>query len=285
MGRSFQFKFFAIGIAYCIVWGILYLILALNGWQGENCGCNPINPCFCEQIVMDALIREKSQTWSNLALVFSGLGILFWLDQNKNKSSPQNRQNPMTRPTLYPILYGFLTINIGIGSLWFHGSLLRYAGFMDTFAMNMYIIFILYYLFIRLTQKSEKIFLLLYIPTVLAVGVAEWLINNGWVSVWIFSTLAGIGIAIESISLILMYKSKKHLKWITRDWKWFAAGVGSFFISFLIWNLSLPDMVLCNPYTWIQGHSFWHVGVALSTFFLYLYVRSEKVDEKIEHFS
>lgn len=278
MGNDFRFKyFFALGIGYCVIWGAFFLIMGINGWQGELGGCTSINPCFCEEIIMNALVREKSQTWSNLALIFSGLGILFWLDRSKkNPLTSLSNQNPMVEPSFYSILYGFLTINIGVGSFWFHGSLLRYAEFMDTFAMNMYIIFILYYLLIRLIKKSEKFFLLLYIPTVVVVGIAEWFINSGWISVWIFSTLAGIGMSVESISLILMYKSKKHLKWIIREWKWFVAGIGSFFLSFLIWNLSLPGSVLCNPYTWLQGHSFWHVGVAASTFLLYLYVRSER---------
>lgn len=275
MGKSFRYSFFTIGIGYCVIWGILFLIMAINGWQGDPSLCITEGQCFCEEIIMSALIREKSQTWSNLALVLSGLIILFLGDKSTQK--PINApHNPMTHSTLYSVMYGFLTINIGIGSFWFHGSLLRYAEFMDTFAMNAYIIFLLYYLLIRLMKKSEKVFLLLYIPTVIIDGVIEWIIKSGGVSVWIFSILAGIGMVVESISLILMYKSKKYLKTFTRDWRWFAAGIGSFGVSFLIWNLSLPGSILCNPYTWLQGHSFWHIGVAASTFFLYLYVRSER---------
>jgi len=281
MVRTFRLRYFVLGIGYCVIWGILFFIMGLNGWQGKISDCNPTSPCFCETIIMDAIIREKSQTWSNLALILSGLGILFWLDRRDTESYPKNHQNPMTSRTLYSVLYGFLVINIGIGSFWFHGSMLRYAGFMDTFAMNMYVIFFLYYNLIRLTRKSDRLFLVLYIPTILIVGIVEWFVNNGWISVLIFSILAGIAMASESIVQILMHKSKKHFTWISRDWRWFVAGIGSFFLSFLIWNLSLPGKILCFPDTWIQGHSFWHIGVALSTFFLYLYIRSEKVDENL----
>ncbi len=251
--------------------------MGLQGWRGDLGGCTPILPCFCEQIIMDAIIREESQTWSNLGLILSGLGILLWMDISSKEPSTELSQNPMTHPTLYSVLYGMLTINIGIGSFWFHGSLLRYAEFMDTFAMNMYIIFLLYYILIRLTRKSQKLFLLLYIPSIIIFGVIEWVINNGTISVWIFSVFAGIAITAESISLTLIFKSKRNLKWITREWKWFSMGVGVFFLSFLIWNVSLPGNCLCNPNTWIQGHSFWHLGVAASTFFLFVYCRSEKI--------
>ncbi len=280
MGFLSRYKFFLIGLVYVTLWGILFIIMALNGWQGELGGCTPSNPCFCEPIVMNLLIREKSQTWSNLGLVISGLAILLSIDLKKNQEIPQTQQNPMKHPSLYSILYGFLTINIGVGSFWFHGSLLRYAEFMDTFSMNMYIIFLLYYIIIRLTRKSEKLFLILYLPTVVIIGIIEWIIHDGWISVYIFSSLAGIALIIETISLILIYKSKNSLNWITRDWKWFVAGIVSFFFSFLIWNLSLPGAVLCYPDTWIQGHSFWHIGVAAATFFLYKYVRSEKQVKK-----
>jgi hypothetical protein len=75
MKSPFRFKFFTIGVAYCVVWGVLFLIMALNGWQGEPGLCITAGPCFCEEIIMSAIIREKSQTWSNLALVLSGLTI------------------------------------------------------------------------------------------------------------------------------------------------------------------------------------------------------------------
>jgi hypothetical protein len=146
---------------------------------------------------------------------------------------------------------------------------------MDTFAMNMYIVFLLYYIVVRLTRKSGKIFLAFYIPTVILLGIVEWVLNSGLISTYIFSMLAGISIFVECICLIITYTSKKYLKWMKRDWKWFIAGIGSFFLSFLIWNLSLPGCVLCYPNTWFQGHSFWHLGVATSTFFLYVYMRSE----------
>jgi len=277
MGNFSRMRWVAIGLGYCILWGILYLIMGLQGWKGELGGCTLAEPCFCENIVMNALIREKSQTWSNLGLILSGLGILFWIGKFPNESSSKTHQNPMTHPTLYSVLYGMLTINIGIGSFWFHGSLLRYAEFMDTFAMNLYITFFLYYNLVRLTKKSERIFLFLFLPTAVSVGITEWIVNDARISVWIFSIFAGIGMAWEAIIQILMHTSKNHLYWIYRDWKWFVIGIGSFFLSFLIWNLSLPGAALCNPNTWIQGHSFWHLGVAVSTFSLYIYTRSEKM--------
>ncbi len=276
MGVLSRFKYFLIGILYVLILGTIFILIGLKGWQGEYGGCTPSNPCFCETIHVDAIIREPSQTWSNLALIFAGLVILLWIGSEKNQNIPQEQQNPMNQQSVYSILYGFLTFNIGIASFWFHASLLRYAEFMDTFAMNMYILFLLCYIIIRFAKKSEKLFLIVYIPLVCILGIAEWFINNGWISTYIFSIFAGIGMIIEIISLILMYKSKKYTNGISRNWKWFVAGIFSFFFSFLIWNLSLPDKILCYPDSWLQGHSFWHIGTALSTIFLYLYLRSEK---------
>ncbi len=269
-----KYQFFAVGLIFLSVWVILFLIQAFSGWPGAIGFCNVESPCFCEFIDMDAILREKRQTWSNFSLIISGLAILFLTDRARQQRNGGDLQNPMAGATQFSFMYGLLTVNIGVGSFWFHASLLRYAEFMDVYAMNLYIIFFLSYNFTRYARTSGKIFLPVYISTGVVLGIVQWNINNPNIAVMFFSILAGIAMATEFILQIMVYKYHRF-GWVNRKWLWCILGVGSFFLGFLIWNLSLPGEILCNPYSLLQGHAFWHWAVGAATFFFYLYLCSE----------
>ena len=70
---------FIVGWIYIGIGFILYFIMAIQGWEGIPSICTETAPCFCEAIDMNALVREPQNTWSNIALMISGLIILFLL--------------------------------------------------------------------------------------------------------------------------------------------------------------------------------------------------------------
>ena len=99
--------------------------------------------------------------------------------------------------------------------------------------------------------------------------------NFGLISgVDLFIILVSVAFSVEVFILLASYLLESF-KWIHRDWKWLAAGFGSFIIGFMIWIPTSPGGVLCDPYSWIQGHAFWHFLVGLATFLLYIYASSE----------
>jgi hypothetical protein len=56
---------------------------------------------------------------------------------------------------------------------------------------------------------------------------------------------------------------------------WFWAGLGSFGVAFIVWNLSRTDGVWCDPASLLQGHALWHLLTAVSVGCFYRYLRDE----------
>jgi hypothetical protein len=82
-----------------------------------------------------------------------------------------------------------------------------------------------------------------------------------------FAFFIGLGILFEILN-VYVRKLKHEIRWA-----YFA--LAALLISFAIWNVSQTGDDLCNPYSLIQGHAIWHLGDALSTFFLFRYYVSE----------
>ena len=69
--------------------------------------------------------------------------------------------------------------------------------------------------------------------------------------------------------------TKKPLN--TRTYKWYFLGMIAYFSAFAIWLTGVPDNDLCEPDSFFQAHSIWHLLSALATYFFFLHFRDEKV--------
>ena len=69
--------------------------------------------------------------------------------------------------------------------------------------------------------------------------------------------------------------TKKPLN--TRTYKWYFLGMIAYFSAFAIWLTGVPDNELCEPDSFFQAHSIWHLLSALATYFFFLHFRDEKV--------
>ena len=70
-----------------------------------------------------ALIKQPMNTWSNIGFVLAGLAMLWWIGWERATGSASGLANRMTRTAYYPAAFGFMTIFMGPGSMFFHGSL------------------------------------------------------------------------------------------------------------------------------------------------------------------
>lgn len=268
-----QIRYFMIGLCFAFITLIVFIIIGLNGWPGPFDGC--VNSmCFCEQSDSTALIAEPINTWSNLAYIFMGLLILWKVDASA-KLNPNSVENPMAIPSFYSVLYGMLVINIGLGSWLFHANMRIWGGIWDVGSMNMYMSYLLLYIFGRYFKKSTRWFGVWYI--ILNILLFLQLIYNvpaGWGTI-IFTVLVAICGLTEIFSVIWV---KKHgqLKGLWKKWQWFIWGFGLFNFGFIIWNLTNTGRPLCDPTTFWQGHMFWHIFTAIATYFFYEYFKTEK---------
>ncbi|MFX0092394.1 MAG: ceramidase domain-containing protein [Candidatus Hodarchaeota archaeon] len=267
-----EYKYFLGGLLFFAISMVIFFSLALAGWPcpPEICVIHE-NP-FCEELQIGN-IKQPISTFSNLSLVISGLVILIFL--GKTRDDKENAlDNPMAGPTFFSILYAFITIFIGVGSMMYHASLTSYGGFLDEYAMVLYMAFLIIYTIIRLAKQTEKGFITIYVPTIL---ILAYIMIAGLVSgVLIFTVMVAVAFFLE-LFLQIAIRRLKSFKWIYRDWKWLAMGFGTFLLGFIVWLFTNAGDPLCFPYSWFQGHAIWHIAVGLATYFLFIYARTEKV--------
>lgn len=229
---------------------------------------------FCEMNHMDQLIRQPSNTWSNLGFFLVGLFTLTLGIQDLKYSERKESDNFLVRYPIFSILFGVSAIYLFIGSFFYHASLTQFFQKLDQTGMCSVVVMILVFNF-------YKIYPLVHIKgqyksshaIIIAFGMAF--------NYFIYSTLYKININILFPMLIalvfltscyyLLFISKEHY---FTNYLWAAFAI--LILAGSIWILDRTSVV-CNPNSIFQGHALWHILNAVSILFIYLYYRSGTV--------
>jgi hypothetical protein len=259
-----------IGVAVAAVVALLVLLIILGtrGWPGAPDVCLAHRPdtCYCENYLRPGPIKQPANTWSNLGFIAAGLLVL----GQTGRRSGGPRANPMRAPGFYATLYGGLVVFLGPASMFFHASLRAWGGWIDLVSMMLYSSFLLVYDLVRIRGASWRVFGAIYLPLVLAQGLADALVPKS--GQLLFG--AGIGAVLVLEALIL----RGHVPGLRRQGRpWFAAALGLFAAAYGgIWLWSNTAGPLCDPDSILQGHALWHLLCAASTLCLYQYLRTEQ---------
>ena len=229
---------------------------------------------FCESNRMDQLIRQPSNTWSNLGYLLVALFMLtMWvndLKQTERKAS----DNFLVRYPIFSLTFGLSALYLFIGSFLFHASLSRFFQKMDQtgvysiaiiiLAFNLYKIFPVFR-FKGQWKSSHTLMTLLALVLNFLIFEKLWLIN--------------INILFPAIMSLVFLTSSYYLLFVSREhyftnYLWAALCV--LLLATVIWILDRTN-VACNPESMFQGHALWHLLTAASIFFIYLYYRSGTV--------
>ena len=272
-----------------------------DGWGAESESKIGFNSAFCE-LMQDGLIREPANTWSNLAYVIVGFGVLWHIGY---LGGPRN--NPMDGRSQYNILYCYSAVILGIGSFAMHATKTDWGGWLDNTGMVLFVSFPVVYNFTRILKWNDKTFLWSYLGLNILISAFIWFVGHGSyifaiLTVCWMCTEAGIRYPQKSWivfgvpALFDLVLRGGDLAWTQLIWIamafWFAQfkqieikrsyvpafwlGFGSYISAFIIWNLSLEDGLLCDPASLMQGHALWHILTACSIGFFYIYLRSEQ---------
>jgi hypothetical protein len=246
---------------------VVFFVLAALGWPGapDSCLADVPNTCWCEAIQTGALVKQPTNTWSNLGFVVSGLLILWQV--GGDRTAPPPRANPMTRATAYAIALGAIVIFLGPGSMFFHGSMTNWGGWVDTYSLSLFGSFGLLYALTRIFHWSGSLFLGLYLAVNGGVGVITWLVDG--LGTPLFAVMVAGWVITE---LVIVRWSPGGVQ---RQWPWLAAALGTFALALLIWSLSQTGRPLCDPASWFQGHGVWHLLTAVTTGCMFIYLRTE----------
>lgn len=198
----------------------MYVFFGASSWAN-----GPIESAtqFCENI-SDGLIKEPTNTLSNLTYIFVGLVILWNMPSSREKAA-----NPMLERGMYPLLFATGSMYIGIGSFAMHGTNTNWGTSMDWTGMLFFISFPVYYNLSRQYQWSDRFFMIVFFTMFLFTAILDtYAANNNYILIENFSD-----------------GRKLRLSGITRDYLW------SLYIG--VWILQEAKNLSGNRLSWMIG--------------------------------
>jgi hypothetical protein len=226
--------------------------------------CMP-NHCFCEPVV-SGLIRQPINTWTNLAFILAAAmtALVATLDLF-GKSGNQVQTNLMRSQWIYPATYAYTATLVGIGSIFYHGTMAFYGQVLDILGMYLISTFMALYNLSRAFKLKGSTFFGFY------VGIN---IILGYISTTKPELRRPIFIGILVVILASELLARKMVQ-SRMSRKMLGAALISLVIGCSAWVLDVNGF-FCMPNSWLQLHSTWHIAMAAAIGFLYLYYRSER---------
>lgn len=226
-----------------------------TSWRPATC----LPECWCEAARTGAWILEPVNAWTNLLFILAGLVFFF------KARSLTNKTNQLNSLEIFPKLYGFALVFVGLGSFFYHASQTFAGQWFDVFGMYLVSMFYISYNFYRTRFFKLNGFLIFYFSTCVLLG----LIINCYPETrrWLF----GMSILFTLIQTLWIQK-----RLAPQMNKYFLAGaVTAYGVAQTVWLLD-KNRVWCDPYAWMNGHGLWHLLTGLAAVLTYLYFQSER---------
>ena len=304
---------FFIALSASILFFLIYFILAKAGLiitLEPNLSVGDISR-WCER-VSPSIFREPINAFSNVGFMITGL-IMFWILSNEDKKT--NDFTGLTNISiLYASVVIFLGpgsfLMHGTHSYWGQWidnvSMVTYIivpwlynlkelgnwsfkRFITTYTLIVFIFSLLSWFFGTNMGINLDLF---------GVSIALWIISEFLYKFWgkINKWYSGfIGFLVASIFGIFptdIFSDLVNYWWIVLFWlpallanttptktrtynPWFYLGMATYITAFTIWLNQWSDL-LCYPDSWFQPHAAWHLLSALSTWFFFVFFRTEK---------
>ena len=148
-----------------------------------------------------------------------------------------------------------------------HASQTNWGGLVDVSSMYLFAGLIVAYGSARLWRLSAWAFVALFVSLVVLLTGAQATV--GLPAIPVFGALLVAALVLElACSRRLPPNASIRTGWVI-------GAVLAFLAAFAIWLPSRSGGPLCDPDSWLQGHSAWHLLCAVAAGLLYLYYDSE----------
>lgn len=224
-------------------------------WKKATC----LPECWCEAARTGSWILEPVNTWTNLVFVLAGLLFIFKAQKLTTKS------NQLSSLVLFPRLYGFALLFVGLGSFFYHASQTFAGQWFDVFGMYLVSMFYISYNFFRIGQFQQKSFLSFYFLSCLALGLMIYFYPES--RRWLF----GASLAFTIIQTLWIQNRSNTT--INRTYLFGAAA--AYIVAQTLWLLD-KNRVWCDPYGMMNGHGLWHILTGVAAVLTYFYFQSER---------
>lgn len=256
-----------------IVLGV-FLYFVLNGWPGaaNSCVYDTPDSCYCEAFDLADVeagapgIRQPVNTWFNLYSLFTALLVAFFVYKDRLKSGGAATPNLMYSAAPYADLYVFAVLFLGLGSMWFHGSLTAWGGMLDGFSMYVFAAFLPFYS-IRRFWPSDRFFWIGYSATVLFFTGLHTVLPA-------FVNILILVVAYFAVEIYISVRTRVILLG-TSDAQWFwGLAMASILAASFFWWASHTGNFMCGPESFFQPHGLlWHPLAGVTAVLMYFYWR------------
>jgi len=239
-------------------------------WNGMKICDSRINGVYCELDRANDFFHQKINTYSNLFFFFLGIIVIqiAYFDRKDKTIVPKNliQQFP-----LISFFFGCCLIYLCLASSFFHASLTwigERADMNATYSIAITLIGIsCYRLFIKQdTSNKFKIWYVLFLFFIVLLFIEIYLYTSSFVLL----PLLILVIVICTVTNYLQNKEKfnVYLQILSL----------LFMVSAFILRTLDVNKIGCDPTSFYQGHSLWHLFTGMSVFLLYYFYRSESKD-------
>ena len=262
-----------------VFWFGLYFGLYFLGWPGEAHPCAQAPYCFCETVHPGELAAQKSNTWSDLGFVLAAIFIAFHGSKHlKQNTIPPQNKNPDNivygNSSLLIAVYAAAIFYMGPGSMFFHGAMTQWGGWMDVISMYVFVFYIISYLVYRSWSLRLSSFFIAYIGLCLFAVALSVFTHD--LSAQVFPLFAAILVSLALLQTLPLKKLRLGRKEnLGMNHKWLVFSLAFFGAAIAIWTQSDTGGPLCYPDSLLQGHSVWHLLSACMTVCIHFYFLSE----------
>lgn len=251
-----------------LLWFVYFLLNAtLTGaiWHGIPLSKSALTVEYCEFNNTGAFFHQSMNTYSNLIYFFFGVIIcqLGWRDRNSNGPTVQNRVGQFSGLSF---LVGGSFIYLSFGSAFFHASLTWLGQRVDmngTYSLTISLLCVaLYGVFhrIMLSGRARQLVVFAVVLLMLALFPLALLVSSSVL-------LPALILAIWTLVIINYFQFRRQRSALLG-----MASVVLIIVAFYVRTLDVQK-VGCDPFSWYQGHSLWHLLAGLSSFCTYAFFR------------
>ena len=271
-----------------VLLGLFWLFAYGTGWPPALDSCVKDMSCYCEWFDLDKLraaeasgtwwkgVQQPVNTYSNLYAVVSAgyVACRMWRDRKAGTNS-----NVIMSNWWMGDVWVFCVLFLGLGSMWFHGSISSWVSWFDGFSMYVFTGFLVFYTldrgFIRHGVSCEtrtRVFWTGYLMSVLLFTMIGAL---GLKSEILIGTMVGAYVLIEIFYARFVFFPATG--WVWKPFFLWFGGLAAFGFAALSRALATtPTDPWCSPHSFFQPHGLlWHTFAGVMALCIYFYWRED----------
>lgn len=234
---------------------------------------------FCEFTDLKKLIRQPINSFTNFWYLVNGI---FFLSKGIGDYKRKKYFNLITANPFYSIALAVISFYTFSASFFYHSSLLIVAHHLDYSAVYSITLFPLMYFLHRI------ILLFRNKPTYIKHPTETYSMVISFTIIYLLITFFLPDAYTHAVILFLIalvfscgfYLEKKQPNRTNKGFMY--ASITLIFVALVFFKLD-PMKIGCDPDSFFQFHSMWHILNALAVFYLYLYFRSENYVPDKDH--